>query len=76
MYQVDVKCAFFKGVLKKTIYVEQPPGIVNDKFHNHFYILNKVVYRSKQLLHAWYATLTNFLKIAKLNQGSSDPTLF
>ena len=59
---MDVKCAFLNGVLDETVYEEQPPGFVNDKFPNHFYILDKVVYGLKQAPRAWYVTLTNFLK--------------
>lgn len=47
VYQMDVKCAFLNGELKEKIYVEHPLSFVNDKFPNHFYILDKVVYGLK-----------------------------
>lgn len=59
---MDVKCAFLDCVLEYMFYVDQPPGFVNDKFPNNCYILEKVVDVLKQAPHAWYATLTNFLK--------------
>lgn len=47
VHQMDVMCAFLNGVLKETVYVEQPPGFVNDKFPDHFYILDKADYGLK-----------------------------
>ncbi|XP_052619848.1 uncharacterized mitochondrial protein AtMg00810-like [Lactuca sativa] len=73
---MDVKSAFLNDILEETLYVEQPPGFVNDKFLDHCYILDKAVYGLKQAPHAWYVTLTNFLKLSKFKQGSVDPNLF
>lgn len=44
---MNVNCAFRNGVLQETIYVELPPVSVNDKFYNHFYVLDKGVYGLK-----------------------------
>lgn len=62
VYQMDKKCAFLNDVLEETGYVEQPPGFLNDKLTNHFYILEKVVYGLKQTPLAWYAMKTNFFE--------------
>lgn len=45
---MDVKCALLNGELEETVYVEQPPGFVNEKYPDHFYILDKAVYGLKQ----------------------------
>ena len=76
MYQIDVKCVFLNRVLRETVYVEKPPRFMNNNFPNHCYILDKDAYGLKQAPRAWYATLTNFLKISKFKQGSVHPTLF
>lgn len=58
------------------MYVKKPLGFVNDKYPDHCYILCKAFYGLNEATHTWYAALTNFLKIAKVKQGSVDPTLF
>ena len=50
------------GALEEIIYVEQPPGYMNDKYPILCYIFDKPVYGLKQTPRAWYATLTNFFE--------------
>ena len=76
VYQMDIKCTFLNGELEETIYVEKPPGFINEKCPNHCYILDKAVYGLKQAPRAWYEVLTYFLKMSKFKQGSVDPTFF
>ena len=76
VFQMDVKCAFLNGELEETVYVEQPLGFINEKYVDHYYILDKAVYGLKQAPRAGYETLTRFLKISKLKQGSVEPTFF
>ena len=73
---MDVKCAILNGELEETLYVEQPPGFVNEKYLNHCYILDKAVYGLKKAPRALYETLTRFLKQARFKQGLVEPTLF
>ena len=48
VYQMGVKCAFLNGDLEETVYVDQLPGFVNEKYPNHCYILEKVMCGLKQ----------------------------
>ena len=54
VYQMDVKCVFLIGVLEEMVYVEQPAAFLNEKFPNHWYILDKAVYGLKQAPRVWY----------------------
>ncbi|KAI3524143.1 hypothetical protein L1887_02795 [Cichorium endivia] len=76
VYQMDVRSTFLNAELEETVYIEQPPGFVNEKLPDHCYAPDKAVYGLKQAPKAWYETLTRFLKQSKFKQGSVDPTFF
>nr|GFA18983.1 reverse transcriptase [Tanacetum cinerariifolium] len=40
--------AFFNGILKKEVYVGQPPGFVSKQYPDHVYALDKALYGLKQ----------------------------
>jgi hypothetical protein len=46
-YQTDIKSAFLNDPIKEEVYVEQPPGIESEEYHNHIYKLHKVLYGPK-----------------------------
>lgn len=76
VYQMDVKCTFHNCIPEDTVYVEQPLRFINNKYPDHYYILNKDVYGLKQASRAWYTILTNFLKSLNLRKDSSNPLYF
>nr|GEW16438.1 retrovirus-related Pol polyprotein from transposon TNT 1-94 [Tanacetum cinerariifolium] len=48
IFQMDVKTAFFTGILKEEVYVGQPPGFVSKQYLDHVYALDKALYGLKQ----------------------------
>ncbi|GJT77666.1 putative ribonuclease H-like domain-containing protein [Tanacetum coccineum] len=48
VYQMGVKTAFLKGILRKEVYVSQPDGFIDQNNPNHVYKLNKALYGLKQ----------------------------
>ncbi|GKB42035.1 retrovirus-related pol polyprotein from transposon TNT 1-94, partial [Tanacetum coccineum] len=48
VYQMDVKTAFWNGILHEEVYVSQPGGFVDPENPNHVYKLNKSLYGLKQ----------------------------
>jgi hypothetical protein len=54
LYQMDVKSSFLNGIIKKEVYVEQPPGFESEEYPNHVYKLYKALYELKQAPRAWY----------------------
>ena len=57
---MDVKSAFLHGDLYEEIYMEQPPGFIqNDS--SLVWHLRKSLYGLKQAPRAWYAKMDNFL---------------
>jgi len=61
LYQMDVKSAFFNGVIFEEVFVKQPPGFEDLKHPNYVYKLKKSLYGLKQAPRAWYDRLSNFL---------------
>ncbi|GKC45475.1 retrovirus-related pol polyprotein from transposon TNT 1-94 [Tanacetum coccineum] len=76
IYQMDVKMAFFNGILYEQVYISQPDGCVDPDNPNHVYRLKKALYGLKQALRAWYDLLSSFLLSQGFSKGTVDPTLF
>jgi hypothetical protein len=76
LFQMDVKSAFLNGPIKEEVYVEQPPGFEDDRYHDHFYKLSKALYGVKQAPRAWYECLRDFLISNAFKVGKVGPTLF
>ncbi|GKA65604.1 putative ribonuclease H-like domain-containing protein [Tanacetum coccineum] len=76
VYQMDVKSAFFYGIIDEEVYVSQPPGFVDPKYPKKVYKVVKALYGLHQAPRAWYATLSTFLEKSGYRRGTIDKTLF
>nr|GEY55465.1 retrovirus-related Pol polyprotein from transposon TNT 1-94 [Tanacetum cinerariifolium] len=50
--------SFLNGILKKEVYVGQPPGFVRTQYPDHVYAVDKALYGLKQAPRAWYDVLS------------------
>jgi Reverse transcriptase (RNA-dependent DNA polymerase) len=76
LYQMDIKSAFLNGFLDEEVYVQQPPGFINQTYPNHVYRFTKALYGFKQAPKAWYGRLSYFLLSNGFVMGQNDTTLF
>ena len=72
---MDVKSAFLHGDLQEEIYMEQPPGYVQDN-SSLVCLLKKSLYGLKQALRAWYAKMDIFLLDTGFSRCHSDPNVY
>jgi hypothetical protein len=73
---MDAKSSFLNGVIQEEVFIRQPPGFENPKYHNKVYKLSKALYRLKQALRAWYARHKTFLLEHGYVMGSVEKTFY
>ena len=61
IHQLDVKIAFLHGDQHETVFMHQPPGFVDKRYHLNVSRLCKTLYGLKQAPHDWYQHFANFL---------------
>jgi histone deacetylase 1/2 len=74
--QLDVKNAFLHGVMKKEVYMKQPPGFENPNAPHHVCKLDKALYGLQQAPHAWYSRLSAKLQHFGFLPSKADTSLY
>ncbi len=64
LHQMDVKNVFFHGDFLKEVYMEQPPGYVDQTHPNLVCRLKKALYSLKQAPRAWLDKIGQYLVIS------------
>jgi hypothetical protein len=75
VHHMDVKSAFLHGDLQEEIYMEQPPGYVQNDCSLVF-CLKKSLYGLKQAPQDWYAKMDSFLISTGFSRCHSDPNVY
>ena len=76
LLQFDVKNAFLHGELKEEVYMEAPPGFMENSNPREVCRLKKSLYGLKQSPRAWFGRFTLAMKKYGFKQSNSDHTLF
>ena len=76
VHQMDVITAFLNGDLKEEIYMEQPPGFVQEGKENLVCKLNKSLYGLKQSPRCWNEKFTSHMKSLGFKESTADPCVF
>jgi hypothetical protein len=76
IFQLNVKSAFFNGVLNEEIYAEQPARFEKQNSTNKVYLLKKALYGLKQARRAWYTRLDNHLLSLGFKRSMNEVTFY
>ncbi|KAJ9539546.1 hypothetical protein OSB04_032279 [Centaurea solstitialis] len=64
------------GCLRKTVFMEQPPGYVDARYPNHVCRLKKALYGLKQAPRAWFQRFSDFLSSLGFTYSRANTSLF
>jgi Reverse transcriptase (RNA-dependent DNA polymerase) len=73
---MDVKNAFFQGVLDEEVYMTLPPGYNTTLDSSQVCKLKKSIYGLKQSPRAWYAKLSSSLLKINFVKSTADSSMF
>lgn len=76
LHQLDVSNAFLHGELEDVVYMQQPPGYIDQSAPHYVCKLQKSLYGLKQAPRAWYHRLSAFLFAQGFTITEHDPSLF
>lgn len=73
---MDVKSAFFNGILEEEVKIEQSEGFIDPNQRNVVCKLHKALYGLKQAPQAWYERLHSYLKRIGFVRTSDNNNLY
>ena len=73
---MDVKTAFFNGVVEEEVYVEKPLSFETHDRESHVCRLNKSLYGLKQGPRTWYGRIDGFLYSLGFTKSKADSHLY
>jgi hypothetical protein len=76
LHQMDVKNAFLHGDLQEEVYMEQPPGYVDQTLPNLVCRLKKALYGLKQAPRVWLDKIGWYLDISEFQTSNVDFSLY
>ncbi|GKA94770.1 ribonuclease H-like domain-containing protein [Tanacetum coccineum] len=76
IHQLDVKNAFLNGDLSETVYMHQPPGLVDSRYPHHVCLLQRSLYGLKQAPRARFQQFTGYATRAGFYHNRCDSSLF
>ena len=76
IHQMDVVTPFLNGKLKEEIYIQQPPGYVEQGKEHLVCKLKKSLYGLKQSPRCWNTAFREYMESIHYKQSAADPCVF
>jgi hypothetical protein len=76
LHQMDVKNVFLHGDLQEKVYMEQPPGYVDETYPNLVCRLKKTLYGLKQAPRAWSNKIGQYLVTSGFQTSNANFSLY
>lgn len=76
LFQMNVKSGFLNGELQEEIYVEQPPGFIQEGEEGKVLKLHKALYGLKQAPKAWYGRIDTYFLKNGFQRSVNDAALY
>jgi hypothetical protein len=76
VHRLDLKKAFLHGTVSKTVYYSQRIEFIDPAQPDRISLLNKSLYRLKQIFWAWYNRFATYITYFGLVEAKSETSLF
>jgi len=73
---MDVKTTFLNGVIEEEVYIEKPKGFEKFYRESHVCRIKQALYGLKQVPHAWYTRIDNYLTSLGFTNSEADANLY